>query len=507
MSSSFAAGSSSATSASSVAAASGAGGGGGGGGTVPAGYSVAPGLLFANFNQDFGCFAVGTTAGFRIYNTDPLQEKVRREFLDVPGGIAIAEMLHRTNYIALVGGGRHPKFPTNRVMIWDDLKGRIVMEFQMRSEVKAVRFRKDRLVIVLLNKVVVYTFSPKPLRLYSFDTMPNDRGLIALAPAPPLVDGAPISATLVFLGRARGQIQYCDLPVAISMIAAHTSDMAAFTVSHSGHLIATASETGTLIRVFEARSGRLVSELRRGLDKAEIFCIAFNLEGTRICVSSDKGTVHIFNVGTPADGTISDTPSRGSVGPTSSLSSSSNLPNPQSGADQEVKGNRQSSLSFFSPISKYFSSQWSFAQFSLPTEARCICAFAIADRAGGGSEGARRGIMAAAAADAAARDAAAAATSNRSSTSAPFSFVFNSAASPNHGHLEHPLPQTRWSPPPPLQASAVVVLCADGTLHKFAFDPRKGGEAVRESFYRFYRGLQEESDATVDGGVDWSRRW
>jgi hypothetical protein len=32
------------------------------------------GLVFVNFNQDFGCFAAVTSDGFRIFNSDPLRQ-------------------------------------------------------------------------------------------------------------------------------------------------------------------------------------------------------------------------------------------------------------------------------------------------------------------------------------------------------------------------------------------------------------------------------------------------
>ena len=32
------------------------------------------GLVFVNFNQDFGCFVAVTSEGFRIFNADPLRQ-------------------------------------------------------------------------------------------------------------------------------------------------------------------------------------------------------------------------------------------------------------------------------------------------------------------------------------------------------------------------------------------------------------------------------------------------
>ena len=73
-------------------------------------------LLYVGFNQDNGCLACGTTNGFNVYNVDPFRETFRRIFSN--GGIGIVEMLFRCNLLAIVGGGRNPRFPTNKVCFY-----------------------------------------------------------------------------------------------------------------------------------------------------------------------------------------------------------------------------------------------------------------------------------------------------------------------------------------------------------------------------------------------------
>lgn len=303
------------------------------------------GLLFIGFNQDYGCFACGTDKGFLIYNCDPLKERFHREFED--GGIAIVEMLFRCNILALVGGGKNPKFPPNKVMIWDDFQDKCIAELEFRSEVKAVRLRRDRIVVVLETKVYVYNFADLSL-IDQIDTIKNPHGLCALCPsttntvlACPGINPGFVHVELYDVKQPRQR--------ATNIITAHNNPLSQIALNLEGTILATASEKGTLFRLFDTTTGRQLRELRRGVDRAEIYSISFSPNSSWLGVCSDKGTVHIYSL--------------------------AGLGQEQSNDPSQV-ANRQSRMVVFKDIFSYWGSEWSLAQFRVPgVGCYCICAF------------------------------------------------------------------------------------------------------------------------------------
>ncbi|ESW16936.1 hypothetical protein PHAVU_007G196400 [Phaseolus vulgaris] len=312
--------------------------------------SQAATLLHISFNQDSGCFAAATDRGFRIYNCDPFREIFRRDF-GPGGGVGLVHMLFRCNILAFVGGGADPRYPPNKVMIWDDHQSRCIGELSFRSEVKGVRLRRDRIVVVLAHKIFVYNFSDLKV-LHQIETIANPKGLCDLSH---------VSATMVLVcpGLQKGQVRvehYASKRT--KFIMAHDSRIACFALTHDGRLLATASSKGTLIRLFNTLDGSLLQEVRRGADRAEIYSLAFSPTAQWLAVSSDKGTVHVFNLKVDS----------GLMGHDRSHSTSSEA-NPASPT-------AVSSLSFIKGVlPKYFSSEWSVAQFRLQEGLQYVVAF------------------------------------------------------------------------------------------------------------------------------------
>ncbi|XP_059659529.1 autophagy-related protein 18a [Cornus florida] len=308
-----------------------------------------PSLLHVSFNQDQGCFATGTDRGFRIYNCDPFREIFRRDF-DHGGGIGGVEMLFRCNILALVGGGPDSQFPPNKVMIWDDHQSRCIGELSFRSEVRGIRLRRDRIVVVLEQKIFIYNFSDLKL-LHQIETIANPKGLCVVSQ----VGG---SLVLVCPGLQKGQVRVEHYgSMRTKFIMAHDSRIACFALTQDGQLLATASTKGTLVRIFNTYDGTLLQEVRRGADRAEIYSLAFSSTAQWLGVSSDKGTIHVFSLKANL-GNLGNDKSNGASDPSPTVTTSN------------------SSLSFMKGVlPKYFSSEWSVAKFRLLEGSQYIIAF------------------------------------------------------------------------------------------------------------------------------------
>ncbi|CAN1219877.1 Autophagy-related protein 18a [Linum perenne] len=321
-----------------------------------------PSVYHLSFNQDYGCFVAGLDNGFRIYNADPFKPLFRRDIGG--GGIGLVSMLFRCNVLCFVGGGPDPVYPANKVMIWDDHLSRCFGELSFRSEVKNVKIRRDKIVVVLAQKIFVYNFVDLRL-VHQIETALNNKGLCEVShTSSPMVLACP--------GLQKGQIRVENYgSKKTKFVMAHDSTLACMSMTQDGRLLATASSKGTLVRVFNTLDGSLLQEVRRGADRAEIYSLAFSSDAHWLAVSSDKGTVHVF-------GLKADSGSLATLTNDRTQAAAPPIPSNGSGISSLsiLKGKNLLRLLLCTGVlPKYFSSEWSVAQFRLPEGSQCLVGF------------------------------------------------------------------------------------------------------------------------------------
>ncbi|KAM6540994.1 hypothetical protein CsatB_005441 [Cannabis sativa] len=247
--------------------------------------SNTPSTINLTFSHDRSFIAACTETGLQLFSCDPFRAIDLRE----EGGISTVEFLFGSNIWALVGGGTSPEFDRKKVRFWENAKNCFIGEISCRSVILSVRMRRDFIFVVLENRTLVYNYSN--LKIYcQIETAANPKGLCAAS-----VGDSP--AVMVCLGVLIGEIRVEHYSIRkIKFIAAHSSEIACLGITREGSLVATASVKGTVIRVFRTRDGTLLQELWRGTERATIYSLAFSSPIKWLAVSSDTGTVHIFNL-------------------------------------------------------------------------------------------------------------------------------------------------------------------------------------------------------------------
>lgn len=81
------------------------------------------------------------------------------------------------------------------------------------------------------------------------------------------------------------------------VIEAHKGEIAALALSFDGTLLATASEKGTIIRVFNVETGVKMYQFRRGTYPTKIHSMCFNSDSQFLAVTCSSKTIHIFKLG------------------------------------------------------------------------------------------------------------------------------------------------------------------------------------------------------------------
>ncbi|XP_030067716.1 WD repeat domain phosphoinositide-interacting protein 2 isoform X1 [Microcaecilia unicolor] len=247
-------------------------------------------LLFANFNQDNTSLAVGSKSGYKFFSLSSVDKLEQIYECTDTEDVCIVERLFSSSLVAIVS----LKAP-RKLKVCHFKKGTEICNYSYSNTILAVKLNRQRLIVCLEESLYIHNIRDMKVLHTIRETPPNPTGLCALS-----INGD--NCYLAYPGSATiGEVQVFDTINlrAANMIPAHDSPLAALAFDASGMKLATASEKGTVIRVFSIPEGQKLFEFRRGVKRCVSICsLAFSMDGMFLSASSNTETVHIFKLET-----------------------------------------------------------------------------------------------------------------------------------------------------------------------------------------------------------------
>ncbi|OHS94961.1 hypothetical protein TRFO_38849 [Tritrichomonas foetus] len=266
-------------------------------------------ITAVSLSSDSQSFAVTLRHSFQVYSVEPVKRKFLKDFVN-----------YTITHISTINDGTIVAFSvraltsenaaTNKVFIWNNQYGEGSVQLSFKEEVLNIILSPHFLLIVLHNSIVIYDIDQKTTQLEEV-TAENRRGCgdLMCVPDQPL---------LAICGLQPGSVQVSELNANFNsshynhsnfnnpvVFQAHQHPVSLLKFSPDGSLIATASEKGTLIRIFDSVTGALLSTFRRGAIPSNILALAFSPSNSQLVAISDNGTAHLFPAdernGNPAD--------------------------------------------------------------------------------------------------------------------------------------------------------------------------------------------------------------
>lgn len=249
------------------------------------------GGFFVNFNQDCSSLAVSSKQGYSLFALNSVDNSLDQIYCSPGEDIILVERLFTSSLVAIVSLNAPRK-----LKVCHFKKGTEICNYSYSNTILAVKLNRSRLVVCLEESLYIHNIRDMKVVHTIRDTPPNTNGLCALASdSDHCYLAYPGSATV-------GEVQIFDAVNlhAKTMIPAHDSPLAAIAFSQMGTEVATASEKGTVIRVFSVNDGSKLFEFRRGVKRCvSIASLAFSTCSKYLCCSSNTETVHIFKLERP----------------------------------------------------------------------------------------------------------------------------------------------------------------------------------------------------------------
>ncbi|SCV03001.1 LAME_0H06920g1_1 [Lachancea meyersii CBS 8951] len=291
------------------------------------------------FNQDATCCSVSMTPGsLCIYNCDPFGKCFELEsgsrtssrdelasFQNGPEPDFIVEMLFSTSLIVVVDKSQGSQ-KSRKLKIVNTKRKSTICELTFSHEIEDVVMNRKRMCVLLASdQIFIYDISCMKL-LQTIDVLagkldlrnPNARSSTANGSTSTSnirmalsSDNSSILCYSTFSRSSKESGVFNDIVVfdALNVTpinylkSVHKSSVSCLATTHNGKLVASASERGTIVRVFQTGADaefdgndQLFREFRRGTRPTTIYEMKFNLGATLLGCVGDTDTIHVFKL-------------------------------------------------------------------------------------------------------------------------------------------------------------------------------------------------------------------
>jgi hypothetical protein len=87
--------------------------------------------------------------------------------------------MYTSSHLFLVGGGRSPLYPPNKVVIWNEIASKPVAELEFNERVRGLCCRRSWLIVALRRRVVAFKLDESEIMKHGeWDTYDNPRGCL-----------------------------------------------------------------------------------------------------------------------------------------------------------------------------------------------------------------------------------------------------------------------------------------------------------------------------------------
>lgn len=257
-----------------------------------------------SFSHDNSKLTLSCDRGFAVYSLNPPTLINKSTFQGQATNLAQAVPDSQT--VVFSGTKDQSSFKDTSVCAFDYQQQRINLEIECADPIKKIVSTAHYFAVTSNTKMKLYRYNPPSLVLQHVFAK-NEHAPVDI------IELSDVNIRVALCGnKSNGELKITSYPSVQNdeiVINAANHPLSAIKFCNvkqylsksaenkdAGPLIATASAHGTLIRIFDSKSGAQIRELRRGSFSAHIYSLSFAQKNQFIAVYSSTGTIHIFDL-------------------------------------------------------------------------------------------------------------------------------------------------------------------------------------------------------------------